>query len=71
MAAKNGANGRDEEKEADGVGEEAGSEEDCAGDEDEDTIEDLLMGEAAFGRGLTKAGEGLRDSIVSSSTLGN
>lgn len=57
--AQEGADGGNEEEEADGVGEEARGEEDGAGDEDEDAIGCLTVGHAAFGECGLKPGHGL------------
>lgn len=58
VVAEDGADGGDEEGEADGVGEETGGEEDGAGEEDEEAVEDFLVGEAAFGAGQAEFCEG-------------
>ena len=47
-----GAEGWDEEKKANRVGEEAGGQEDCSGEEDHESVEGLLVGHASFPGGL-------------------
>ena len=51
-AGDEGADGWDEEEEADGIGEEAGGDEDGSGEEDHDAIEGFAGGEAALAGGL-------------------
>lgn len=52
-----GADGRNEEGEAEDVSEESGCEEDGPGDEDHEAVEDLLMRHAAVGSGFLEFGE--------------
>lgn len=56
--ADGGADGWDEKKEADGVGEETGRDEDGSGEEDHESVEGFGGGKAAFSGGLLEFGEG-------------
>ncbi len=52
VSGDEGANGWDEEEEADGIGQEAGGDEDGSGEEDHDAIEGFASGEFSFAGGL-------------------
>jgi len=58
VSGDDGADGRDEEEEADGIGQEAGGDEDGSGEEDHDAIEGFTSGKATLAGGFVEFFDG-------------